>query len=144
MLVEQYRQKHGNGEDKEIRTEINKAVSASPSLRNKKDLIDDFVDTVSMTGTVNDQWREFIERRKKEELQAIIKEEQLKPSPTERFMNEAFREGALQTGGTAITTILPPASRFVPQGGHGEKKQKVIDRLSRFFNRFDGLGPDRN
>ena len=144
MLVEQYRQKHGNGEDKEIRTEINKAVSASPSLRNKKDLIDDFVNTVSMKGTVDDQWREFIDHRRDEELQTIIREEGLKPQPTERFMDEAFRNGTLQTGGTAIATILPPVSRFIPQGGHGEKKQQVIDKLSRFFGRFRGLGENQD
>ena len=47
MLVEQYREAKGDGEDKEIRAEISRAVDSSPSLRNKKDLIEAFVDSVS-------------------------------------------------------------------------------------------------
>jgi type I restriction enzyme R subunit len=38
--------------------------------------------------------------------------------------------------GTAITTVLPPASRFSNSGGHGEKKQRVIEKLSAFFERY--------
>lgn len=43
------------------------------------------------------------------------------------------------TSGTAITTILPPASRFAAAGAHAEKKQRVIERLGAFFERFFGL-----
>lgn len=39
----------------------------------------------------------------------------------------------------AITKVLPPASRFSADGGHGEKKQRVIQKLSAFFERFFGL-----
>lgn len=35
--------------------------------------------------------------------------------------------------------VLPPVSRFTAEGGHGEKKQRVIDRLTAFFERFYGL-----
>lgn len=44
MLVEKYLKKKGTGEDKELRAAIDRAVNASPSLRNKKDLIERFVD----------------------------------------------------------------------------------------------------
>jgi type I restriction enzyme, R subunit len=44
MLVRRYRDAHGDGEDKEIRAEISRAIDSSPTLRNKKDLIEDFVD----------------------------------------------------------------------------------------------------
>jgi type I restriction enzyme R subunit len=47
MLVERYIQARGSGEDKEIRATIERAVNSSPSLRNKKDLIEQFVDSVS-------------------------------------------------------------------------------------------------
>jgi type I restriction enzyme R subunit len=36
--------------------------------------------------------------------------------------------------------VLPPASRFSPEGGHGEKKQRVLGKLGEFFERFFGLG----
>lgn len=140
MLVEKYRQEHGNGEDKEIRAEISRAVDASPTLRDKKDLIENFVDTVSLINPVDEEWARFIAAKREQELQTIIREESLKPEPTQQFITEAFRNGSLQTSGTAITTILPPVSRFTIQNGLGEKKQRVIDKLSAFFKRFTGLG----
>jgi type I restriction enzyme R subunit len=140
MLVERYRPEHGNGQDREIRAEISRAVDASPTLRDKKDLIESFVDTISLTNPVDQEWQRFIAVRREQELHAIIDEEHLKLEPTERFINNAFRDGSLQTSGTAITTILPPTSRFTAGGGHAEKKQRVIDKLTAFFKRFTGLG----
>ena len=140
MLVQKYRDKFGDGDDKEIRAEISRAVDASPSLRNKRDLIEDFVDQVSPKGDVDDEWQAFIAARREAELDAIITEESLKPEETRSFVESAFRDGAVQTTGTAITRVLPPASRFSPDGGRAEKKQRVIQRLGEFFERFFGLG----
>ncbi|KUH70725.1 DEAD/DEAH box helicase [Mycolicibacterium novocastrense] len=148
MLVQKYRQAHGEGEDKEIRAEISRAVDASPSLRNKKDLIEDFVDSISATGEIDEEWREYVATKKAEELDRIIAEEGLKPEETRKFVETAFRDGAIQTTGTAITKVLPPVTRFAAGGGHGEKKQRVLTKLGAFFERFFGLsattggGPD--
>lgn len=140
MLVDEYRKAHGNGADEELRTTITKAVNASPTLRDKRDLIERFVDTVSITGTVEEQWQRFISQQQQKELTNIINEEHLKPEPTERFMHQAFENGDLQTGGTAITQIMPPISRFTPTGGYQEQKQRVIDKFVSFFDRFVDLG----
>ncbi len=43
-----------------------------------------------------------------------------------------------------ITNVLPPGSRFSAGGGHGEKKQQVLARLGVFFERFFGLGSNRD
>ena len=139
MLVQKYRAEHGDGDDKEIRAEIRRAVDASPSLRNKRDLIEDFVDSVSPTGNVDDEWQAFIAARREAELAAIIDDEDLKPSETRHFIDSAFRDGGVQTTGTAITKVLPPVSRFSRDGGRTEKKQRVLSRLSEFFERFFGL-----
>lgn len=53
MLVERYIQAKGTGKDKEILATIERAVNSSPSLRNKKDLIEQFVDSVSTTAKVD-------------------------------------------------------------------------------------------
>ena len=140
MLVDKYHKAHGNGADEELRTTITKAVNASPTLRDKRDLIERFVDTVSITGTVEEQWQRFISKQQQKELTSIINEEHLKPESTERFMRQAFENGDLQTGGTAITQIMPPISRFTPTGGYQEQKQRVIDKLVSFFDRFVDLG----
>ena len=57
MLVAKYREQFGDGDDKEIRAEISRAVDASPTLRNKKDLIEAFVDSVSVDGAIDEEWQ---------------------------------------------------------------------------------------
>ncbi|MER7795893.1 type I restriction endonuclease subunit R [Microbacterium sp. NPDC096154] len=140
MLVEKLRSEKGDGEDKEIRAQITRAVDASPSLRSKRDLVESFVDSVSVDGAVDEQWQAFVEAKRQAELQAIIEQENLKPDQTRAFVDRAFRYGQLRTSGTEITRILPPVSRFNREAGHGEKKKRVVEALTRFFERFFGLG----
>ena len=139
MLVEQYLKAKGTRNDKEIRASIDRAVAASPSLRNKKDLIEQFVDSVSITAKVDAAWLAFIAARKAEELNRIIAEEGLDGVATRTFMENAFRDGAIPATGTAITKILPPVSRFSADAAHATKKRTVLERLSTFFERYFGL-----
>jgi len=139
MLVEQYRDVKGDGDDKEIRAAIDRAVSSSPSLRNKKDLIEAFVDSLSATAEVDQAWAAFVAAKRAEELDRIINEEDLDPDATRLFVDAAFRDGAVQPTGTAITKILPPVSRFGQSGGHAAKKASVLAKLAAFFDRFFGL-----
>lgn len=140
MLVAKFREEYGgDGTDKEIRAEISRAVDASPTLRNKKDLIEDFVDSVSVDGAIDDEWQAFVAARRDAELAKIIEDENLRADNARDFVETAFRDGTLRTTGTAITKVLPPASRFASGGGHGEKKQRVIQKLAAFFERFFGL-----
>ncbi len=140
MLVQKFRDAKGDGDDKEIKAEINRAIDASPSLRNKKDLIEAFVDSVSNTGQVDEEWQHFVAKQREAELDQIIEVENLKPDETRAFVRAAFRDGGVQSSGTAITKVLPPVSRFAAGGGHGEKKQRVLSKLGAFFERFFGLG----
>lgn len=140
MLVEKYCASFGDGDDKEIRAQITRAVDASPSLRSKRDLVEDFVDAVSIKGAVDEQWQAFVAAKREVELEAIIAEQKLKPEPTRAFIDAAFRDGQLRTTGTEITRILPPVSRFNRQANHGETKKRVTSALTSFFERFFGLG----
>ncbi len=142
MLVAKYREQHGNGQDKEVRAEISRAVDASPTLRNKKDLIENFVDSVSIDGAIDEEWQAFIAAKRKAELETIIRDENLRADEARAFVKTAFRDGTLRTSGTAITKVLPPTSRFSHTGGHGEKKQRVVAKLSAFFERFFGLSSE--
>jgi type I restriction enzyme R subunit len=141
MLVQKWREVRGDGQDKEIEAagRIERAVDSSLTLRNKKDLILEFVDRVSATGEVDDEWRAFVTAKRTAELDEIIAEEGLRPEETRAFVDHAFRDGAIPITGTAITRILAPVSRFSADGSHGEKKQRVIARLGQFFERFFGL-----
>lgn len=139
MLVEKYLKKKGSGEDIEIRAAIERAINSSPSLRNKKDLIEQFVDSVSTNAKVDAEWANYIAAKKVEELNRIIEEEKLNVDETKAFIENAFRDGAIPLTGTAITTILPPVSRFNKNNSHAVKKQTVLDKLGAFFERFFGL-----
>lgn len=139
MLVEKLRAEKGDGDDKEIRAEITRAVDASPSLRSKRDLVEDFVESVSLLGGVDEQWQAYISAKREAELQELIETHKLKLEETRSFVEAGFRDGQLRTAGTEVTRILPPVSRFNRESNHGEKKKRVIDALSRFFVRFRGL-----
>jgi type I restriction enzyme R subunit len=131
--------KKGTGDDKEILANIERAINASPSLRNKKDLIEAFVDSLNTKAKVDAQWQAFVAARKIEELERIIAEESLNPDATRSFVDNAFRDGSIPVTGTAITKILPPASRFSKNSSHAAKKQSVLDKLAAFFERYFGL-----
>jgi type I restriction enzyme R subunit len=139
LLVEQYLKEKGTGKDKEVRATIERAVNSSPSLRNKKDLIQAFVDSVNTKGKVDTQWQAFMAAKKTEELERIISEERLNPEAARNFVDNAFRDGSIAAAGTAITKILPPVSRFSKNSGHAARKESVLDKLAAFFERFFGL-----
>lgn len=137
MLVKKYHS--GNCKDKEVLVSIDRAVSASLSLRNKKDLIEQFVSSLTVAAHVDEEWKRFMQAKKAEELSTIIAEENLNSQETFSFIENAFRDGALQESGTAIIAILPPVSRFSAGQGHSGKKQAVIEKLRAFFERFFGM-----
>ena len=139
MLVQQHRDQFGDGNDKEIKESIARSIDASPSLRNKKDLIEAFIESVTITGSVDEQWKEFIQGRRDSELESIIQAENLNPDVTRTFIEEALRDGFVKSAGTTITHVLPPASRFTPDGAHSAKKQKVLELLTAFIARYFGL-----
>jgi type I restriction enzyme R subunit len=136
MLVERYHQE--NCRDKDILVSIDKAVNSSIQLRSKKDLIQAFIEKVNMATNVKEDWQKFVEEQKDSELEDIIQEEKLKPEPTKRYIANSFRDGSLRTTGTDIDRIMPALSRF-GAGNRGEKKQTVIQKLTRFFEKFFGI-----
>ena len=140
MLVQRYRDAHGDGEDTEIRANIMRAVDASPTLRNKRDLIETFVDSVNASAAVDEQWVAFIAARRAEELDRLIAQQHLNPEAAKAFADESLRSGEVATTGTALTQVLPPTSRFSPVGGHAERRAAVIQALREFVERFGGLG----
>jgi len=97
------------------------------------------VEAIETHEQVDSAWADFVARKRAEELDCIIADEGLDPAATRAFVDAAFRDGAVQPTGTAITKILPPVSRFGQDGGHATKKQSVLAKLGEFFDRFFGL-----
>lgn len=136
LLVQKYHDT--NCTDKEILVNISKAIGSSLQLRSKKELIESFISSVNAGTDVDRGWREYVERRKAEDLNEIIESEHLKPEETEKFIESSFRDGQVRTTGTDIDKILPPMSRF-GGGNRQEKKRSVIEKIQSFFERYFGL-----
>lgn len=140
-LVKKYHD--SNMEDKEILVSIQKAIMASPDLRNKKDLIMAFIDSLDQDSNVYADFESFMNSKKKEELDKIITEENLNKEETYNFIQKSFEQGRVETNGTEVSTILPPMSMFTKTNDRQEKKNKVIDKLLEFFNKFFSISNDR-
>ena len=134
LLIRKYRD--GQMQDKEIVISIAKAIDSSLELRNKKDLIEAFLASLTPNGDIDEEWRAFVAARKEEELARIIREENLNPEATREFMRNAFRDNFLQVNGTALAKVLPPVSRFTPTGDRARKRETVLEKLSAYFERF--------
>ena len=133
-LIKEYHEDHTK--NRELLTDINKAIDSSVELRNKKDLIEQFIATLDVKSVVDEDWQEFVERQKIDELQRIIESEKLDRKATYAFIQNAFSNGNVATTGTAISKVLPPVSRFSPGGERSKKRETVLDKLTRFFERF--------
>ena len=136
MLVMKHHE--SNCKDKSILGTIGRAIDSSIQLRSKKDLIHGFISTVNAATDVDRDWQSYVQQQKQQELEQIIAEEKLKPAEAQRFVANAFRDGALKTTGTDIDQILPPVSRF-GGGNRTEKKKTIIQRLAQFFEKYFGI-----
>lgn len=137
MLVAKYHQ--SNCEDKEILGTIDKAIKSSLALRSKKELIDGFISKINADTNVMDDWGKFVKEQKEIDLKKIINDENLNEKETRKFLDNAFRDGQVKTNGTDIEKILPPMRRF---GGENraEKKETIISKVKKFFEKYFGLG----
>lgn len=77
MLVEHHRGERGDSDDREIPVEITRALAASPALRGKRDLIEEFYRRGSLSGDVPTEFESFIAAKRDSELDAIIATERL-------------------------------------------------------------------
>ena len=140
-LVKKYHD--SNMEDKEILVTIQKNIMASPDLRNKKDLIMEFIESLNQESDIYNDFELFMNSKKKEELDKIIVEENLNKNETYKFIKRSFEQGKVETNGTEISDILPPMNMFSPTNDRQEKKNKVIDKLLEFFNKFFNISSNK-
>jgi len=133
-LIKKYHEDHTK--NREILVDINKAIDASVELRNKKDLINQFISSLDINSVVDADWHSFMNKKKVEELEQIIKTEELDYEATYKFIKNSFRDGSIAVSGTAITKVLPPVSRFSPDGERTKKRETVLTKLTNFFERF--------
>ncbi len=133
-LVNKYHEQ--NCKDKELLAKIQSAIGASPDLRDKEELILNFIKKVSPEkGDIEDQWLSYISLEKENELKRIIVQKNLKEGPTRNFIDQAFKVGYISGLGTEINKIMPSMSIFgSAKGSRGETKEQIIRTLTDYFN----------
>lgn len=139
LLVKKYHDSHCS--DNDVLISIYKAVDSSPELRSKKKLIETFIAGINDVEDVLAEWHAYVADKKELELDTIIREENLNPERTKKYMESALQAGEIKTTGTDIDNLMPPVSRF---GGSGnsriEKKNGVILRLKSYLDQYSGIG----
>lgn len=137
ILVSQYHASHC--QDKEILIKIRKAVEASPSLRSKRNLINEFI--LNLNNNIADPiqaWNDYADLKREEELNNIIQDENLKRDETRKFLEKSFNNGEVNIYGSDINEFMPPVSLFDTK--RADKKQRIIDKIKLFFEKFFGIG----
>ena len=133
-LIEKHRAE--KGDDKTLEVRISKAIGASPALRNKKELIEAFVKQYTPSKNITDQWVGFVAKQAKQQLDDIIDKEHLKREETIEFMRHSFQIGEVERFGDRITKCLPPMPLFGKGNQRSATKQRVLDLLLDYFDRF--------
>ena len=144
----------GNGEDRTAYDRIRRAVASSPQLRDKADLIFEFVARmgVSPGGSrleeggpeerrrrVDDAWHDYLGEQVERELDGIIAEERLKPEQTRKVMSIAFDGEGVPETGTLVRDCMPRLSRFAKGNAYIEQRHRVIHKLQAFYDKFKTL-----
>ncbi len=127
-----------NKKDEELSVKIFKSIDSTIQLRNKKELIEEFINITNISKEEDGYiaWKEYIDKTKEKEIIDIIKEENLKENETLNFINNAFRDGEIRTAGVDFDKLLPPISRFNQGNNRQEKKIKISEKLTAFFEKF--------
>ena len=134
-LIEKHRAKKEKDKT-ELMVQIQKAVNASPLLRNKKELIEEFVRRYAIDREVSQQWSKYVEEQAHRQLEELIRDENLDHEQTIDFMRHSFHIGEVERNGDRITKCLPPVPYFTKDNGRASLKKRILDRLCNYFDRF--------
>lgn len=133
-LITKYKESHCK--DKEIRLNIARAIDSAPDLRDKKELIEEFVDNLSPDSSVDSEWKTYVNQKKRDEFAQLVEDEHLKSDKAVSFIENAFKRGYISEGGIELDSIMPPLNPFDPSANRKTKVQLVLNKIKAFFNKF--------
>ena len=135
MLVEKYHQ--SNCKNKEILVDIDKAIKSSPGLRSKKELIDNFLETINVNSKVAEDFKKYVIEKRENDLQDIISDNNLDDEKAREFIKNAFRDGELKLEGQDFDRLIPKTSFF--DSNRAELKEKVASILKEYYDKYSGI-----
>ncbi|VEU58309.1 type I restriction endonuclease subunit R [Mycoplasmopsis gallinacea] len=141
--------------DDQIKNDIASKVEASPTLRNKKELILKFIDKISLLKDVdqldleeildqiNNKWGDHAKTEYEKELNIAIEELNLKKYETEEYMKDSFLNGEMKYEGPGLGRVIQSTGWLQVNDSAKEnrwhKKEKAYLRLSEIFRKYYGL-----
>lgn len=144
LLLKEYHVK----QNKNKKIDILRSVDSSISLHNKKDLIEAFLEAIDKTSNKNDEdfdklFKDFITKKKEDELNALIEELNLNEENAKKFMQNAFDLNVFQELGTGLDDVLPKIPLFAPkkeQENNNFKRENSILKLREYFEKYKDFG----
>lgn len=133
-LITKY--KEGHCQNLELRLSISRAIDSAPDLRDKKELIEEFVDNLSPDSSVDSEWKTYVNQKKRDEFTQLIENEHLKSDKAVTFIENAFKRGYVSEGGIELNEIMPPLNPFDPSANRESKVKNVLNKIKAFFNKF--------
>lgn len=132
-------QDYAKSQDKETKDKIESGINSSLEMRNKKDLIMNFVDSINIPNEdIIKDFEAYIAQKRQEEFEAIIQTHKLNAQETYDFVKKAFKYGSMDFKGTEFPKILPKenSSFFSKTSNRSQTKEKIAEVLQGFFDRF--------
>ncbi|WP_138335851.1 MULTISPECIES: type I restriction endonuclease subunit R [Streptococcus] len=129
----------------ELVTEITRTIRASLGNRAKEDLIVAFIhdfdlDSFDDKSDIIEQFFIFAQGEQKREADELIRIEGLNEQSAKRYIQASLKREYASENGNDLNEALPKMSPLNPQ--YRTKKQTVFQKISRFVEKFKGIGGD--
>ena len=132
--------RNSEGDKDKILEQVGRLIDSTATLRSKKDLLINFIETFNPQGELDSQFESYIKDKRAEELDRIITNEKLKSEATKSFMNDAFERGEIRPYGQNFSSILPSLGYFGKQAEQNQtKRTRVLGQLEQYLERFMGF-----
>lgn len=137
-------EQHKKAKDKSsIVQEIRQMLRASLTHRAKEQLVVNFVEQADLNempdqAAVIEAFFTFAQTEQQREAKQLIADEDLNEEAAKRYFQTALKRGYASENGTELVELLPKISRL--SQAFREKKQKVLQKVSAFVEKFNGVG----
>jgi type I restriction enzyme R subunit len=143
-ILEQIFEKNKKVKDKVALVEdVRKMIRSSIGNRAKESLVVDFInqtdlDQIGNKESIIDAFFTFARVEQKREAEELIESESLNKEEAKRYIMSSVKREFANENGTDLNAILPKMSPLNPN--YLPKKQSVFQKISRFIEKFKGVG----
>ncbi len=144
-LLFEYTKKNKDKEN--VVEEITRLIRSSLENRAKESLIVDFINTQDLDKykdkqEIVDAFIAFARVKQEKEAIALIEDENLKHDEAMKLIKQSLKKGAISAYGMAVNDVLPKMSPLHPE--YKTKKDSVFEKISKFIQKFKGIGFNNN